>query len=87
MSGQHKRNTSAMHASRRCGAKTRKGLACAAPAVHGKERCRMHGGRGSGAPVGNKNAQKSGLYSREFLESERAARALLRLAGSFLKKL
>eukprot|EP01035_Chromulina_nebulosa_P001400 gene1400-1873_t len=42
-----------MRASPRCGAKTRKGTPCEAPAVSGKVRCRMHGGaRGSGAHKG-----------------------------------
>lgn len=36
------------------------------PAVHGKTRCRMHGGAaGSGAPMGNQNALKHGLYTAE----------------------
>jgi hypothetical protein len=29
----------------RCGARTRKGLPCGSPAVRGRKRCRMHGGR------------------------------------------
>ncbi|MFX7914628.1 HGGxSTG domain-containing protein, partial [Acinetobacter baumannii] len=33
-----------MLASARCGARTRLGGACRAPAVRGKRRCRMHGG-------------------------------------------
>ena len=50
----------------RCGAKTRKGRPCRAPAVRDKKRCRMHGGaKGSGAPKGNRNAQKSGIYSTQ----------------------
>ena len=49
-----------------CGAKTRNGTPCKSPAVHGKNRCRMHGGAaGSGAPLGNKNAFKHGFYTRE----------------------
>ena len=32
----------------RCGAKTRAGCPCQAPAIHGKRRCRMHGGRSTG---------------------------------------
>jgi hypothetical protein len=32
----------------RCGARTRAGCACRAPAIHGKLRCRMHGGRSTG---------------------------------------
>ncbi len=38
----------------RCLAKTRRGTTCQSPAVHGKQRCRLHGcGKGSGAPKGN----------------------------------
>jgi hypothetical protein len=65
MSAAHKRNTGAMLASPRCGAKTRLGTSCRAPAVSGKKRCRMHGGaRASGAPKGNKNALKHGTYTK-----------------------
>ncbi|WP_445785135.1 HGGxSTG domain-containing protein [Sphingorhabdus sp.] len=53
-------------ASERCGARTRAGGACRSPAVSGRRRCRMHGGaKGSGAPSGNSNALKSGLYTAE----------------------
>jgi glucans biosynthesis protein len=39
----------------------------------------MHGGaRGSGAPVGNRNALKHGLYTREALAERRALRDLIR---------
>ncbi len=37
-----------LHLVPRCGAKTRSGCPCKAPAVHGKLRCRMHGGRSTG---------------------------------------
>ena len=47
----------------RCGARTRSGAPCRSPAVNGNRRCRMHGGRGSGAPRGNRNAWKTGLRS------------------------
>ena len=64
-----------MRQSRRCGAKTRQGTACQAPAVSGKARCRMHGGaKGSGAPLGNRNALRHGGYTRE----ERAFRKHIR---------
>jgi hypothetical protein len=54
-----------MLSSLRCGAKTRTGRSCKSPSVHGKKRCRMHGGAmGSGAPRGNKNALKHGRYTR-----------------------
>ena len=67
--GNHPRNTGPMRASRRCGARTRSGTPCQAPAVSGKARCRMHGGaRGSGAPIGNTNALKHGMYTTAALE-------------------
>jgi uncharacterized protein YjcR len=65
----HTRNTGPMLASKRCGARTRNGNACRAPAVRGKRRCRMHGGaRGSGAPRGNQNALKHGSFAKEAIE-------------------
>ena len=78
MGASHQRNTTAMRASVRCGAKTRKGTPCQAPAVSGKKRCRMHGGaQGSGAPKGNQNALKHGMYSRETLAFKKHMRKLL----------
>ncbi|WP_091129415.1 HGGxSTG domain-containing protein [Microvirga guangxiensis] len=72
----------------RCRAKTRTGGCCRAPAVNGKERCRMHGGAaGSGAPIGNRNALKNGLYTREAIETRRALRALLREAQQTLEQI
>lgn len=79
MSGTHTRNTGPMRESPRCGATTRKGTPCQAPAVAGKARCRMHGGaRGTGAPRGNRNALKHGMYTREALEFRAHIRDLLR---------
>lgn len=79
MSGTHTRNTGPMRESPRCGATTRKGTPCQAPAVAGKARCRMHGGaRGTGAPRGNRNALKHGMYTRESLEFRAHIRDLLR---------
>ncbi|MGL3213388.1 HGGxSTG domain-containing protein [Bradyrhizobium sp. BR 1433] len=77
MSG-HIQTIGPMLASRRCGARTRCGGACRAPAVRGKTRCRMHGGaRGSGAPRANRNARKHGLFTREAIAERRQIRALL----------
>ena len=79
MAGTHPRNTGPMLSSRRCGAKTRCGRACRAPAVGGRKRCRMHGGAsGSGAPPGNQNALKLGLYTYEAREMRRAVSRLLK---------
>jgi len=72
----------------RCGAKTRNGTPCRAPAVKGKRRCRMHGGApGSGAPKGNVNAHKHGLYTKERLAQRRRTNAVLREALAFLRGL
>jgi hypothetical protein len=83
----HKRNTGPMLSSPRCGAKTRGGGLCKAPAVRDKRRCRMHGGAaGSGAPFGNKNAQKSGFYTRKAMNERGWARALARHSQKTLGK-
>jgi len=76
-----------MLASQRCGAKTRKGGTCKSPVVGGKKRCRMHGGApGSGAPQGNKNAVKHGLYTREAIAQRRQLRELIRQSRNLLLK-
>lgn len=87
MAGKHERNTGPMLASERCGARTRNGKPCRAPAANGKGRCRLHGGaEGSGAPKGNQNALKHGRYSRAAIEERRALRKLIREAEEFLEK-
>jgi len=62
----------------RCGAKTRRQTACISPRVRGNKRCRMHGGKGSGAPKGSQNALKHGLYTAETLASQRSVRDLIK---------
>jgi glucans biosynthesis protein len=48
----------------------------------------MHGGaRGSGAPAGNRNALKEGLFTRFAIEERQQANALWREAHSLLKTL
>ena len=74
-----RKDAMAMHASPRCGAKTRRGTLCMSPAVRGKRRCRMHGGApGSGAPKGNSNAVKHGLYTAEAIAERKALQKLMR---------
>jgi uncharacterized protein YjcR len=86
MTDDHKRNTGPMLASERCGAKTRSGRSCKSPSVHGKKRCRMHGGApGSGAPKGNQNALKHGLYTKAAIEERRQLRALIRQSQKLLQ--
>jgi hypothetical protein len=87
MSG-HARNTGPMLASPRCGATTRRGGACRAPAVHGRTRCRMHGGApGAGAPSGNRNARKHGLFTRKAIAERRRIRTLLEETRKLLEEL
>jgi glucans biosynthesis protein len=84
----HARNTGAMRASPRCGAQTRTGEACRAPALRGKVRCRMHGGAwGSGAPDGNSNALKHGFFTGEAREERRFVRTVLAEAEVLLGQL
>ena len=59
----------------RCGARTRSGAPCRSPAVKGSPRCRMHGGKGSGAPRANRNAWKHGARSAEISEIARCLRS------------
>ena len=83
----HPRNTGPMLESPRCGAKTRSGQPCRSPAVNGKKRCRMHGGaHGSGAPRGNKNALKHGMYTKKVLAEERQCRELVRQSRKLLSE-
>lgn len=85
---EHIRNTGPMLASPRCGARTRCGGACRAPAVHGRKRCRMHGGAaGSGAPRANRNARKHGLFTGEAIAERRQIQALLGEARKLLAEM
>jgi len=82
----HVRQTGPMLASPRCGAQTRSGASCRSPAVHGKKRCRMHGGaERSGAPGANQNARKHGLFTRDALAERRRIRVVLEEARRFLE--
>lgn len=84
----HIRTTGPMLASLRCGARTRSGGACRSPAVHGRKRCRMHGGaHGSGAPTANQNARKRGLFTRDAIAERRRIRAMLEQARKLLEEM
>ena len=88
MTSYHPRNTAPMLSSPRCGAKTRSGKPCLAPAVRGKKRCRMHGGAtGSGAPRGNKNALKHGHSTGDAIAERQSVQALLRQSRALLAKI
>jgi hypothetical protein len=62
-----------MNRSPRCGAKTRRGTACRCPAMK-NGRCKLHGGKSTGPPLGSQNAWKHGLRSSE----HRVCRLLLK---------
>ena len=84
----HARNIRPMLASPRCGAKTRCGGVCRSPAVRDRPRCRMHGGaRRSGAPWGNRNARKHGLFMRKKSAEQKQVLALLDEARKLLEEL
>ena len=88
MTRDHLRNTAPMLSSQRCGAKTRSGAPCRSPAVLGRSRCRMHGGAaGSGAPRGNQNALRHGLYTRKAIEERQQVQDLLRQSRILLKRM
>ena len=48
----------------------------------------MHGGAaGSGAPIGNKNAFKTGVYTADATDTRKAVRALLNASRELIDKL
>lgn len=73
-----------MHASPRCGAKTRAGHPCRLGGMK-NGRCQMHGGKSTGAPKGNKNGWKHGNRSAETTEMRRQMRALIRGARELVE--
>jgi hypothetical protein len=72
-----KRENNPMQSPNQCGARTRGGIPCKTPGMP-NGRCRMHGGKSPGAPVGNKNAFKHGRYSTEMVSLRKATRELIR---------
>ncbi len=71
------RPTAPMQQSPRCGARTRAGRPCRSPAMT-NGRCRMHGGKSPGAPRGNSNARKHGLYTATAIAERRELATLIR---------
>ena len=69
---------------KRCGAKTRHGLRCKNPAVTGRERCRMHGGKSTGPRTQEGKAKiaaahwKHGRRSKQHVEARKIIWAELR---------
>jgi hypothetical protein len=75
----------------RCGAKTRRGKMCLAPAMC-NGRCRMHGGGSTGprTPEGLERSRranwKHGLYSAKAKAAQRSLRQLLEDSGDLLRR-
>ena len=60
----------------RCGAKTRAGTPCQQKAGWGTDhvgigRCKLHGGKSTGAPKGNQNAFKHGMRSQATMDQRK----------------
>ena len=70
-----------MHAAKRCSAKSkRSGCQCRAPAVRGKNVCRMHGAR-AGAPKGKANGSwRHGGATEEAIAAVRYLREVAKFA-------
>jgi hypothetical protein len=64
----------------RCGARTRRGTACQCPAIRGRSRCRLHGGRSTGPRTAAGLARiraantRHGRWSQESIALDRAIR-------------
>lgn len=74
----------------RCGARNRAGLPCGEPAMKGRARCRLHGGKSQG-PTTKAGLSRSkaarlthGLYSQETAHERDEVRNLIALAKSTL---
>ena len=54
-----------------CGAKNRSGEPCKKHALTGSKRCKLHGGKSTGAPKGNQNRNTHGIYSSVISDDEK----------------
>lgn len=63
----------------KCGAHSRRtGMPCRQPAMT-NGRCRLHGGKSTGAPKGNQNALKHGAYTEEVKARNRQIREVIKM--------
>jgi hypothetical protein len=61
------------------------GGSCGEPALRGKRRCRTYGGPGSGAPKGDQNARRDGLFTSDAIAGRKQIQDLLGDARKLLK--
>ena len=77
---------------RRCGAKTRSGGACQNPAIKGRGRCKLHGGRSTGPKTSAGRARvaaahtKHGRRSKAHVEKVKAINAEIQRITYALKR-
>jgi len=71
----------------RCNAMAKStGIQCKQPAMkNGK--CYWHGGKSTGAPLGNMNSFKHGMYTKDSLERQKNLRQLLKSYSDILNSL
>jgi glucans biosynthesis protein len=68
-----------IRAALRCGAKTRTGGVCQCPAIRGRKRCRLHGGRSPGAPKGLANGNyRDGTFTLAAVQERQWLRSVVR---------
>ncbi|WP_283817536.1 HGGxSTG domain-containing protein [Bradyrhizobium liaoningense] len=71
----------------RCGAKTRAGGCCQCPAIRDRNRCRLHGGKSTGAPRGPGNGNyKGGEFTAEAVKERQWLRSIVRTFGKVEKR-
>ena len=75
-----------VRAAPRCGAKTRIGGFCQCPAIRDRNRCRLHGGKSTGAPRGaSKGNFKGGELTAGVIEEGQWMRSIIRAFGKVEK--
>jgi glucans biosynthesis protein len=75
-----------LRAAARCGAKTRVGGTCRCPVIRGRNRCRLHGGRSTGAPRGRANGNfATGEFTAEAIQERQWLRSVIRTYGKVEK--
>ena len=71
----------------RCNAMAKStGVRCKQPAMR-NGKCYWHGGASTGAPLGNMNSFKHGMYTKESLERQKNIRQLLKTCREALNRL